>query len=545
MDRALWLLIGLRFKGWRRRFGRSLRTAKGIALTIVGLVVFAPWMISVVTMGGAARDPGRLEQMRRFGPLFFFTYCLLTLAFSSGERALVFSPAEVDFLFPGPFRRRQILLYKIVANVGIGVLSAAFMAAVFRHNAARFDSAYVGMFLGLLFLQLFAMAVALVNATVGELAFTWRRRFVLAGLLALAAAALAQVGQEALTLSPAEVLHRIEQSNAMQVILAPFRWFILAFTAERPWPDLARWAALGTLVDLALLAFVLALDVQYLEASAAASAKVYAIIEKARHGGPTAVPLKTAGKPPWSLPDPPRWGGIGPIAWRQLTTGLRGLGRFLIVLAIVGLSAASGFLFSGVPFPPEATVTVGAAIVAWLTFITTVAFPYDFRGDVDRIDVLKTLPIPSWKLAIGQLVAPVVLASLLQWGVLGCVALAAGELEPKLGVIAAFLPPFDTLLFGIENLMFLWFPTRLIASSPGDLQVMGRVVLLMMAKLFGLGLALGLAALLGLVAFALTGGSQAAALAAAWVGLTVIIIMLIPGLAQAFDRFDVARDTPP
>ena len=35
---------------------------------------------------------------------------------------------------------------------------------------------------------------------------------------------------------------------------------------------------------------------------------------------------------------------------------------------------------------------------------------------------------------------------------------------------AAFALPFNTLLFGIENLIFLLFPQRVVAVSPGDLQ---------------------------------------------------------------------------
>jgi len=51
------------------------------------------------------------------------------------------------------------------------------------------------------------------------------------------------------------------------------------------------------------------------------------------------------------------------------------------------------------------------------------------------------------------------------------------------------------LVFGVENLLFLWFPTRLVPSTPGDFQLMGRHILLMMAKMLVLMAALMLAAI--------------------------------------------------
>ena len=547
MDRALWLLLGLRLKAWFRRFGRSLRTVKGISLTVVGLFVFLPWMASVFMAGRTMHDPGQLERVRRFGPPMLLAYCLVTLLFSTGERGLVFSPAEVNFLFAGPFRRRRILIYKIAISIGAGLLMSAFMAAVMSPNSARYDTAYVGMFLALLFIQLFAMAVALLTATVGEIASTWRRRLALAAIAALVGAAAWQVGREALDVSAVELLGRLERAPAVQAALTPFRWFVLAFTAERIWPDLVHWGGLSLAVDLALLAFVLALDAQYLESAAAASAKVYARIEKARRGTWAFEPMRRrpSARRLRGLPTLPWWGGIGPIAWRQLTTAQRGLGHLAILLAVVGTSAA--FLFLGANAREAGPVALGVVmgLIGWLTIFLTTALPFDFRGDIDRIEVLKTLPIAPTRLAAGQLVAPVALLTSLQWGLLALLSMATGKVEPVAVAVAAFAVPFNTLLFAVENLIFLWFPTRMVASNPGDLQVMGRVVLLLMAKLFGVGLAVGIAALPGLAAYYLAGGSWLAAGAAAWVGVAGLAMSLVPLIAIAFNRFDVARDTPP
>jgi hypothetical protein len=99
------------------------------------------------------------------------------------------------------------------------------------------------------------------------------------------------------------------------------------------------------------------------------------------------------------------------------------------------------------------------------------------------------------------------------------------------------------VLIALENLLFLLFPVRLLASTPGDFQALGRNVLLALTKTTGLALA-GMGALVsGIVAWLLT-HSWAAAVAAAWLALAACGAVLVPCIALAFTHFDVGRDTP-
>ena len=98
------------------------------------------------------------------------------------------------------------------------------------------------------------------------------------------------------------------------------------------------------------------------------------------------------------------------------------------------------------------------------------------------------------------------------------------------------------LLIGIENLMFLLFPARLPVGTTADLQVMGRFMLLFLAKMTCMAIASALAALTGALAYYLTGGSWPATIGTAWVVLIAFAAGLVPLIALAFRRFDVARD---
>jgi hypothetical protein len=102
------------------------------------------------------------------------------------------------------------------------------------------------------------MVVGLAGSTLGAMAWNQGRRVILLGLLFFVAMALISVGRELGGEGFLKTLEKIERSSVAQTILIPFRWFVLAFTAQRIWPDLVKWASLCGLIDLGLLGLVLA-----------------------------------------------------------------------------------------------------------------------------------------------------------------------------------------------------------------------------------------------------------------------------------------------
>jgi hypothetical protein len=319
-------------------------------------------------------------------------------------------------------------------------------------------------------------------------------------------------------------------------------WFFDAFLATRLWPDLAAGAALSLLVNLALLGIVLSLDAHYLESAAAVSARVYARVQRLRRGGLAADAPGGGGKARFSLPALPWWGGVGPVLWRQLTTAVRGLGRLLVVLGVLSFFLVLPLVMSLRDEEGDAAVKVAIPLLTLTVFLTTLV-PFDFRGDVDRIAVLKTLPLPSWRLTVGQLLTPVLLMTAVQWVVLGAALPFAGPNGKWLLALAVFAPPFDFVLFALENLLFLLFPTRLLASSPGDFQALGRNVLFVLGKLVGLLVVVLLAVVVGTLVRLLT-DDVTAGFVAAWPVLVLCGAALVPLVAWAFRAFDVTRDTP-
>ena len=131
---------------------------------------------------------------------------------------------------------------------------------------------------------------------------------------------------------------------------------------------------------------------------------------------------------------------------------------------------------------------------AWITLIVAAWLRFDFRGDLDLLDHLKSLPIS----ASGGFDRPIAHSCADDDGVSSDHhrqrGAGARRLDFLMGAAAVLSLPFNALLFGVENLMFLIFPTRA-AANPADFQGYGRQILMLFAKGVILVVAAGLAVL--------------------------------------------------
>jgi hypothetical protein len=549
MNAALWLLIGLQVRGWLRYLLRNLRTLKGALLALVGLAVFVPWLLARIWTARSNGGSWLGHDLREAGPALLLFYCFMNVVFSSGERAVYFPPAEVNFLFPGPFGRRELLGYKLLSTLIVSLPTALFMSAVLQSYASWFLASFLGMLLLVVFMHLFSMTINLCAVGVGARLYTRGRK--LAAMLAvpIVGVILLNAGGSAGHWQAKVLLEKMLDSPAWKVVSWPLRSFFDAVAAERLWPDLAQSFGLGAMVNLFLVGIIFLLDAQYLEASASASARIYERIRRLRRGGiGSGEGLRRGGKVRTSLPMLPWLGGIGPIAWRQLTTAARGADRILLLIVILGVAVIAPMVASlrEQPDNRENILFVFALVAVWLTVFMTSLLPFDFRGDIDLMAQLKTLPLPPWRLAVGQLLTPVLLMTGLQIVGLAVVAWNAEANEwllPAALVCLLYVPPINFLLFALDNLLFLLFPTRSTAT-PGDFQALGRNVLFMAAKAIVLGVVLGLTMSAALVVSMVLGATWPLAALAAWPLVVASATALVPPIAWAFTIFDVGRDMP-
>jgi hypothetical protein len=544
---ALFKLMRLQGRGMFRRTLRGATTPRGAVFYAVGVLIFAVWLMSLGIAGNRPRPA--LSHVRAIAPLMLLAICLLSALTSAGERAIAFTGGEVDFLFPGPFRRRQLLAYKLTKSTIANLFTALLMSVALQRYVTLWFASYVGVLLSLLFIQFVSTSLLLLAQTVTEKAFSRGRKWALAGVVLLVVLGLRGVVGLGSANFPA-LAEQFGASETGKVLLAPFNVYGRVITAERIFPDMLQWASVAVLMNAALLAVVIHLDANYLEAAAGATQRRYERLRRIRGGG--AMALGRSGTVRRGLPKFPFFFGAGPIAWRQLTNAFRSARGLIVVLLMLAVICSQLFFPTHGAKSPAARdeavrflAELGPALVMLSIFAASL-MKFDFRADLDAMETLKALPLRPWAISAGQLVAPVVVLTIVHWALFAGVATTIGRSSDNhraLACLAVMVLPFNCLLFAAENLIFLIFPMRPAAVGPGDFQVLGRQIVTHAMKLIVV-IGAAVAVVFGVVAYRLAHRSLSALTIVTAVLLLGEAIALLPPMALAFARFDPSRHTP-
>jgi hypothetical protein len=288
---------------------------------------------------------------------------------------------------------------------------------------------------------------------------------------------------------------------------------------------------------------VLSLDANFLESSIVASQKLYQKLDRMRRGQMW-MNLSQPSGARWRLPVLPRWRGAGPIAWRQLVSAVRGSrGMVYLMLALVAAMTLPALFIAREE--PAILIPMATGILPMLSFfLLPQLLQFDFRGDLERIDVLKTLPFSPSAIVAGELITPIVFASLFELPLAVGIALFQERWLLIIFAALALVPAINLFVFAFENLVFLWFPCRLANLGAGDFQAFGRQMLVMFLKFIMVMMAGSLAAGAGALAWWLASESWPAALVTVWCVITALGLALVPLVASAFRNFDPSLDTP-
>jgi Putative ABC exporter len=547
MNRALFKLLLLNNKAAWRRTLRGVKTIRGAFLLLFTLGFFAIMIGPQVWMSGRPEMRPAAGTSSPFAAPALFALTLLIVFSSAGEAAVYFTPAEVDFLFAAPFNRRELLYYKLARTLLALLVMSAFFSLTFLTSIHYWPWGYVGLLLAMAMVQLLGMVTALTGQIVAESAYTRGRKFILLVVTVVVLAGLADVTRRVEGQTPREIAIHLRESAIFRVLLAPFEVFTRTMFAERWFPDFVGWGAAALAIDAALLVLVLKLDANYIEAAATISQKVYERIRRTKQGGGIAMPVgPRAGR--LRLPPLPWLAGAGPIAWRQLLLAMRTSRQMLITTMALVVMFGAGFAFSprGAPGPGAPPVLPGLSIamIFYLTFIFSMQLPWAFRGDLDHIDFLKTLPVRPAIVAAGELAGGVLLLTAIQLAILGLLTALDPSGWPIMLAGAAFCVPINVLLMSLNNGLFLMYPVRMPVGTTFDFQMMGKTMLFMFLQLLLLIPLLGIPAALGALAYVLSGFSWPAFAVAAWLVLLVELLPLLFGVAWAFQRFDISTETP-
>jgi len=381
----------------------------------------------------------------------------------SANTALAFSNAELQFLFPAPLSRRQLVLYK-VWRLQIGLLASAFFIAVIVHGAGAGLASplrMVSLWVFFSVLALHQMAAGLVREGAMQRGRGLRRNaiplvVVGAGTLILLVTALrAWPGAPTLGDVPPALIHVGTALGAPlpAAVLWPFRTVLAASYAATPraWLS-ALWPAI---ILMALhIVWVLRADAVFEDAAVEASARRAMRLAARRGRGagaayPTTSVVGTVGdslakvsgsfaaisgtRPRFVRTGPARirrfvlpLGALGDpsvaVLWKNTLALARGTRFRTIFVTVIALGVIIS-IFWQAGLLGDADIHNATALLATLAITATgflvimgpLTVRNDLRQDLLHLDVLRTLPLTGTSLVFAEIASSALALTCGQW----------------------------------------------------------------------------------------------------------------------------------
>ncbi len=542
-----------------RRLTRAFSCRRRFYLSILAVVLAAVWLGNVA-LSVLFREPTEPTRFARLVPVGFLVYGLWHLikaSFKRPEEAIEWTSAEREWLCAGPFTRRDLVLYRLAGIANATWIKAACFAILMLPDLSSPWAGFVGALLALLFLDLLRLAIEITAFSLDARSYhRWRLAAAilvsgaLVSTLVIAFSAPDDWRSTTTPLSLSLMMHVLSSSASLldtlvgQALLLPFELFaqlIVSPSQDASW-GLMLSVCLGLVIAMGSL--VLYLDRFFERTVRAREQREYPLQAFAANEPADAV---GAGSP--ISPNRPRiWWlrGAGPIMWRQLRGAYKQRSSLAVAMALPGALALLPVVICR--DGRQALLHVSAALTFYSFLLLPTALKFDFRRDIQRMAILKTLPIRPVALVLGQIATPALLALGFQAAVL---LVTLGLCPYPVWMLLAtllLLAPLNTLIFAVDNLVYLLYPYRL---NQEGIEIFLRTTLTFTAKglLFTAGLVLTflwsfaahqIAGALprGLddaaIVFVLGGGILLAA-------STACIVLL---LARAYLRFDPSQDTP-
>lgn len=547
----------------RVRF-RRLREPRYLIGTVVGLAYF--WMVfwrptsraprGFSTFFGAARLP-----MELMGSAVLFLIAASSWILPGKQRpALNFSQSDVQFLFPAPLTRRQLVHYKLLRSQ-LGVLiGSAFMTVLFRPaSLANSWMFFAGMALTMTIVNLHLTGISLSRESLGShgisgLARQWIPLVVFVGAIVILVGTVMRAWP---TLSSMESgrdflveLGRLASTGAAGVVLWPFRAIVRLPLSDSPSAFLRALPAGLVLLGLNYI-WVLRSDAKFEEASAELAEKMADIRQRRRLSVPKA---RTTVSAPFTLALEGR--AETAILWKNLIlvgrylsiTTLFRLLPLLIIFSLVTRGRAAGGAAEGL------TVLCGALFV--FTILLGPQFARnDLRQDFVNLQLLRTWPIDGATLVRGEILAPAALLTVIAWlGALGTVLFSTTIPTVSSWATAAIVvaPGLILLQLLAQNAIAVMWPAWVITGNIRNrgIDVMGQRMIMMVGLLLVLIVAVIPAVVIfGLARFALylVTGTLTIVLPALVAALALLVEAYLGSyfVGKILDRTDVsAVDAP-
>ncbi len=418
---AFWFVTTRSFKNRLLQRLRRLRSPRYALSMLAGLAYL--WFVAFrrMTMSSSHVSVGALP-VSDIGvdilSVIAFGAMLLVWAFPDSGGGLVFSEAEIQFLFPAPVSRRELLIYKIFRQQPPILISALMMTAFgFRH------SMFIGLWMAFMVMSIYFTMVSLGRARLKLMHIGFVARLAVVVVLALGTGMLIASDLHNPFANKPE-----PQSNAqLEALLrgagslfhSPFvraMLFIPRFFATAVFPKDAATLALACVgllaVGVAFFQLAARLNVSFEEASVHVSQKhqrVRATIWDRRAG--RVIILRRA-RLPVHLTE--RSGPVLAIVWKNVTAMLRtSLAWMILVVVVFSAFAVDAAILHGSNLH-MGVVAISLMFCALFPFIGSNMLRQDLRLDLPRIEILKSYPITGERLVLAEIAGPTITVALVE-----------------------------------------------------------------------------------------------------------------------------------
>ena len=558
---ALRRLAVLKLRAVFRRALRRVRRPSGALFALVGLLLMGGWVAILVT-GAREReqaplDPETLTALTRGGLVLLGVVTVLSALSAKG----LYMPREdLERLLSGPVSRADLVRYRMQVDLGRSGFGALVFALLVLGHMPEPVFAFFGVVIAMLTLSVVRTGAALYvgAASTRFQGFLGERQVlvsrILVGVLVWFFLMLLLMGDTFLPeqlegVKPLELVTRVLDSPLARGLLVPLEPWARAVTATS-WAEFATAGGIAALGYVVLFELVARFPIDYREVSIETSLDVTRRVASMRKaGGPFGMALsKGAGEQsiPWLLGKSP----FGAIAWIQIASIRRkARGTIFVSAAVVGLVT---FVATIAMRGEELHQILGGAAIIALggTVYLCSGLRFDFRANLDRMEVIKAWPLPPWRIFLATILPEVLLASALLSAAILVRAAVTGEFHPLLLGVIGVLPLLTLTWVALDNAVFLFAPVRFIPGQEGALHHMGRTMLLVLLRivLFGIVGALTGAVVLVLAFFGgqlLNLSEDVVTVLAAVSGLIALVLLDAALLATGgwlLRRFDVSRD---
>ena len=418
-----------------------------------------------------------------------------------GERsALAFSQAEVQFLFPAPVSRRQLVHAKLLRMQLAILLNTLIFSVLLRGGGGSVEGWQRGLSLWMLFstLALHRLGASIVHANAVEHVGTARRRLMLPLLVfgAVLAAVLYGVvtawpllrvaslsGVKAVLLAITDALRATVPAAALWPVHAVLEPVFLGSGAQ--WLAAMPWAAAILTLHYS---WVVRLDKAFEEAALEATqhrAERQRRFRSSQMGNSRSRKGKLAAVPSLALTGRPEMA----IAWKNVVAAMRGgAWRTQLLTFTIGLAVLAAVTRSASDRAADVFMGVTFGWGAMLLFIGPLWMRFDLRLDLPRLAMLKTMPLPGWRIVAAEIAAVTALHSVTVWSLMvvplvmflqePALLTESGATIPIIVSVAVGVPIFNALMFTIQNGTALLFPAWVrLGTEARGFETMGQNLL--------------------------------------------------------------------